>query len=46
MERFRKELPEVNDFDKFDFSVIQLDQLREKEEKKNIPPEVKKKAKL
>lgn len=46
MERFRKELPEVNDFDKFDFSVIQLDQLREKEDKKNIPPEVKKKAKL
>ncbi len=46
MERFKKELPHINDFDKFDFSAIQLDQQRNKEEKKNIPSEVKKQAKL
>ena len=46
MERFKKDFPHINDFDKFDFSAIQLDQLKTKEEKKNIPSEVKKQAKL
>ncbi len=46
MERFKKELPNINDFDKFDFFAIQQDQQRLKEEKKNIPSDVKKMARL
>ena len=46
MVRLKSQHKHITDFDKFDFNPIKLDQERHKEEKKKIPAEVKKQAKL
>lgn len=46
MPRLKKEYSFIDSFDKFDFGAIKLDQEKQKVDKKNIPSEIKKQAKV